>query len=91
MTQRKYKVTGFTRFVLFMMVFAPLAYLGITTLQGKSAATLMTEIKSKVAEWQGKNKEQNDAQETDIIARKDAEIQQLREALFQCEKSKNGE
>ncbi|MBK8698915.1 MAG: hypothetical protein IPN29_05000 [Saprospiraceae bacterium] len=89
MSRQKYKITGFAKFMLFMLIFIPLAYLGITAVKGESPKQFITEIKQKVQDMKNNVSQSSDTDEELIrtISKKDEEIQQLREQLFKCEQS----
>jgi hypothetical protein len=90
MAQRKYKVTGFARFVLFMLFFIPIAYFGLSMAKGEHPSSFVERVKAKI---QGiKNFKPSLKQDDDDIYKqlisKEEEIQKLREELFQCQNSK---
>jgi hypothetical protein len=91
MAQRKYKVTGFARFVLFMVFFLPVAYFGLSMAKGEGPKSILNRMKSKIQDIKYINASANSNQDQDLykqLTQKDEEIQKLREELFKCESSK---
>lgn len=92
MSKLKYKITGFARFMMFMVVFVPLAYAGFTLFKGESPEQGFADLKNKVESLKDRIKGNKTSEEDAFqvqLQQKDEEIQKLREALFQCEQAKN--
>ncbi len=91
MTQRKYKVTGFARFVLFMVFFLPIAYFGLSMAKGEGPEKILNRMKSKIHDFKLNRSSSSTEPEQDLYKRltlKDEEIQKLREELFKCQNTK---
>ncbi len=86
MAQRKYKITGFARFFLFMVFFIPIAYFGLSMAKGEGSQNFVDRMKSKIQNLRQLGSSSAD-QEVDLYKQlnlKDEEIQKLREELFKC-------
>lgn len=92
MSKLKYKITGFARFMMFMVVFVPLAYAGFALYKGESPQDGFTDLKGKVESLKNKIKVNSFSESEEFqmqLQQKDEEIQKLREALFQCEQGRS--
>lgn len=90
MSQRKYKVTGFARFVLFMLFFVPIAYFGLSMAKGEQPSSFVERVKAKIQgikNYRPSFKQDDEDLYKQLIS-KEEEIQKLREELFQCQNSK---
>ena len=65
--KNKYKITGFARLLIFMIFFAPIAYLGVSYYQGEDGIEKIKSI------YNGQSKESIETQ----ISKKKKEIQEL--------------
>jgi len=74
--RNKYKITGFARLLIFMIFFAPLAYIGASYYQGEDG---IEKIKSIF------NKTENNSSESQI-SKKKAEIIELESKLEELKK-----
>lgn len=91
MSKSRYKITGFARFMLFMLFFIPLGYAGFTLYEGGSPKDSLRDLKTSLQNFKKKIKGEQPTEEDTFrlqLQQKDEEIQQLREALFQCEQAK---
>ncbi len=90
----RFKITGFARFLLFLLVFAPLAYIGASYIQGedgiqnvkdligigdKSSTTSNTSSSSSEIDLEEAQEMIEDLKEE--LAEKEAEIKELRSQL----------
>lgn len=92
MSKSRYKITGFARFMLFMLFFVPIGYAGFTLYEGNSPKDSLRDLKTSLQNFKKKLKGEEVKEEDTFrmqLLKKDEEIQQLREALFQCEQAKS--
>lgn len=89
----RYKITGFGRFIIFMMFFLPLVLLATYMYKGYSGQDIKTRIGSTLETIKIKIKGNETLSTEDAlrqqILKKDEEMQQLREQLFRCEQARN--
>ncbi len=94
MAKSKYKITGFARFLIFMLFFAPLAYIGVSYYQGEDGIQNFKNLigydkKETVSDDQfgiekkAGNKKHVDDQ--DILKLKDLEIEALKKRIEHLE------
>ncbi|MBK7221628.1 MAG: hypothetical protein IPH94_09945 [Saprospiraceae bacterium] len=92
MSKSRYKITGFARFMLFMLFFVPIGYTAYHLYEGNSPKDGLRDLKTSLQNFKKKLKGEQ-VQEEDTfrlqLQQKDEEIQKLREALFQCEQGKS--
>jgi hypothetical protein len=95
MASPRYKTTGFLRFLLFMLFFMPIGYIGVQLAKGKEPSEIMQSIKDIWGKLSGggssvskgtANVTDKDLYEASLA--KDEEIQKLREELFLCQQGK---
>ncbi len=92
MSKPKYQTTPFARFFLFMIIFLPITYFGVSMVKGKSFDEVMNQITQKISnvfDKKGNKGNLNIDEDTlQMLSKKDEEIQKLREELFICNNSK---
>jgi len=87
----KYKMTGFARFLIFLMIFTPMAYIGASYYNGEDG---LEKVKTFIEEKFQKSEKAEPASDVkilnlskdEIIERQQAEIQDLREKVERLEK-----
>ena len=91
MSKSRYKITGFARFMVFMLFFVPIGYTAYNLYECKSPKDGLRELKTSLQNFKKKLKGEEVPEEDTFrlqLQQKDEEIQKLREALFQCEQAK---
>jgi hypothetical protein len=91
MSKSKYKVTGFARFMLFMLFFLPIVYFGLSIAKGDNPESFIEKVKSKITNFKLSRSSSGESENDDLYKKmqlKDEEIQKLREDLFQCQNKK---
>jgi hypothetical protein len=79
--RKKYKLTVFARFIIFMAVFTPVAFMGISYYQGEDGLQKIKDIVN-IDRFRGTNEAAlPKVSESNIIELKDKEIQLLKEEI----------
>lgn len=87
MARRRFKLTGFARFLIFMLFFAPIAYIGISYYQGEDGLQNVKDIITNISsqdERSTKTIHEEDQSSQKITL--DDQIQILRQRIEQLEK-----
>lgn len=87
MARRRFKLTGFSRFLIFMLFFVPIAYIGISYYQGEDGLQKAKEVVTNLS--QKKVFDNNETKEVKPQEGKidlDDQIQILRTRIEQLEK-----
>lgn len=82
---KKYKVTGFTRFILFMIFIIPAIYLGVGYAKGEDP---IKQIKDTVGLSTNTEGKENSSRRQPSVRELQSEINRLEKALSECEKGK---
>lgn len=79
--RKKYKLTVFARFIIFMAVFTPLAFIGVSYYQGEDGLQKIKDL-INIDRFKGTSEASLPAvDESDIIQLKDQEIRLLKEEI----------
>lgn len=79
--RKKYKLTVFARFIIFMAVFTPVAFIGVKYYQGEDGIQKIKEL-INVDRFKGTSEASlPDVNESDILQLKDQEIRLLKEEI----------
>ena len=89
--QKKYKMTGFARFIIFMMFFAPMAYIGASYYNGEDGIQKIKDLyKSLTSESTEQIAEEPQLSKDDVIKMQEAEILMLKKKIQELESQMAG-
>lgn len=86
MARRRLKLTGFSRFLIFMLFFAPIAYIGISYYQGEDGLQNVKDIITNISTNDGSSTREVKADKPSQTITLDDQIQILRQRIEQLEK-----
>lgn len=86
--RKKYKITGFARFLIFMIFFAPLAYIGASYYNGEDGIANIKKLigLDKINSSEKTSSAATDINAQNIIKMKDQEILSLNEKIAALER-----
>ncbi len=88
--RKKYKMTGFARFLIFLLIFTPIAYFGASYYNGEDPVAKIKEVLKiddhAIVEPYQRDQQINNSDFQETISLKDQEIAILRERIAELEK-----
>jgi len=85
MMRNKYKITGFARLLIFMIFFAPLAYIGASYYQGEDG---IEKIKSLFTQTDNSSTESQISRKKAEIKKQEIKLEELKKDLKRLERKK---
>jgi len=83
--RNKYKITGFARLLIFMIFFAPLAYIGASYYQGEDG---IEKIKSLFTQTDNSSTESQISRKKAEIKKQEIKLEELKKDLKRLERKK---